>query len=156
MIQAVVRIHKVPYMNFCSELQCREWSALFFFCEHHKGKISDRDNLFIHHFKTFPNPFKFVLISGQIYLRDSPKKPAAPMQLSPSDVMEPIWEDYADGGRDDQCVSWRKMRIPLTNYGKNDEESGSTLISFFLQRRFGSTPNCSIVNVQCWHFLQRK
>lgn len=71
------------------------------------------------------------------------------MQLSPSDVMDPIWKDYADCGRDDQCVSWRKIWIPLTNYGKNDEESGSTLISFFLQRRFGLTPNCSIVNVQC-------
>ncbi len=42
----------------------------------------------------------------------------------------------------------RKMWIPLTKYGKNDEEFGFTLISSFLWRRFGSTPNSSIVNTQ--------
>lgn len=36
------------------------------------------------------------------------------MLLSPSDVMDPIWGDYGDGGRDDQRVSRRKMRIPQT------------------------------------------
>lgn len=48
------------------------------------------------------------------------------MLLSLSDVMDPIWEDYTDGGRDEQCVGRRKMWIPLTNYGKNDEEFGFT------------------------------
>lgn len=151
-------------MNFCSELMGRVWSALSFcyehwkpgtnFLIHHKGKQSDGDNLFVHHCKTFPNPFNFVMISGPIHLRVSPKKPAAPMSLSPGDVMDPIWEDYTDGGRNDQCISRRKMWIPPTNYGKNDEEFGFTLISFFLQRRFGSAPNCSTINSQC--FLQQK
>lgn len=70
------------------------------------------------------------------------------MLLSPGDVMDPIWEDYADGGRDEQCVSRGKMWILLTNYGKNDEELGFTIISSLLQRRFGQTPNCSMVNAQ--------
>lgn len=138
-------------MNFCSELMGPSMISSILgtnFLIHHKGKQSDRDNLFVHHCETFPNPFNFVMIFGPIHLRVSPKKPAAPMSLSPGDVMDPICEDYADGGRDDQSVSQRKMWIPPTNYGKNDEEFGFTLISFFLQRRFGSAPNCSIVNSQ--------
>lgn len=136
----------------------RAWPALSFSYKHwklgpnvlmhHKGKRSDRNNLFVHHCKTFPNPLNFVMISGPIYLRVFPKKPAALMLLSPGDVMDPIWGDYADGGRDEQCFSRRKMWIPLTNYGKNDEEFGFTLISSFLWRRLGSTPNSSIVNAQ--------
>lgn len=55
------------------------------------------------------------------------------MLLSPSDVMDPVWGDYLDGGRDDQRVSQRKMQIPQTTHGKNDETFGRTLISFFLQ-----------------------
>lgn len=78
-----------------------------------KEKRSDRRNLFVHHCKTFPNPLNFVMISGPNYLRVFPKKPAALVLLSPGDVMDPIWEDYADGGRDELCVSPRKMWIPL-------------------------------------------
>lgn len=88
------------------------------------------------------------MISGPIYLGVFPKTPMALMLLSPDDVMDSIWEDYADGGRDELWVSRRKMRIPLTNYGKNDKKFGFTWISSFLQRCFGSTPNCSIVNAQ--------
>lgn len=51
-------------------------------------------------------------------------------------------------GRAELCVNPGKMWIPLTNYGKNYEEFGFTLISSFLRGRFGLTPNCSIVNAQ--------
>lgn len=88
------------------------------------------------------------MISGPIYLGVFPKTPVALMLLSLDDVMDSIWEDYADGGRDELWVGQRKMWIPLTNYGKNDKEFGFILISPFLRRRFGSTPNCSIVNAQ--------
>lgn len=86
------------------------------------------------------------MISGPVFLRVFPKKPKALVLLSPDDVMDPIWEDYADGGRDELRVSWRKMWIPLTNYRKNDEKFGFTWISSFLQKRFGSAPIRSIVN----------
>ncbi len=76
------------------------------------------------------------------------------MLLSPDDVMVPIWEDYADGGRDEQRVNERKKWIPLTNYGKNDEELGFMKISSLL-RSFGRTPNCSMGKCSAlWlHFL---
>lgn len=62
--------------------------------------------------KTFPNPFNFVVITFSIYLRVFPKKPAASKLLSPADVMDPVWEDYADGGGDDQRRSHRKTQSP--------------------------------------------
>lgn len=62
--------------------------------------------------KTFPNPFNFVVITFSIYLRVFPKKPAASKLLSPADVMDPVWEDYADGGGDDHRWSHRKTRSP--------------------------------------------
>lgn len=34
---------------------------------------SDRDNLFVHHCKTFQNPLNSVMISGPLYLRASPR-----------------------------------------------------------------------------------
>lgn len=53
------------------------------------------------------------MISYPVYLRVSPeKKLMALMLLSPDDVMDPIWEDYADGGeRAELCVSPGKMWI---------------------------------------------
>lgn len=77
-----------------------------------------------------------------------PHKPVAPMLLSPSDVKDPIHEDYVEGLRGDQGVRRRKLWIPLTNHGKNDGDTGFPLIPFFLQRGFGSLPNCSVVNAQ--------
>lgn len=133
-----------PVLSFCYKHWKPEPNVLM----HHKGKRSDRDDLFVHHCKTFPNPLNFVMIPGTNHSRVFPKKPAALMLLSPGDVMDPIWEDYADGGRDERCVRQRKMRIPPTNYGNNDEEFGFAFISSFLRMRFGLEPNCSTVNAQ--------
>lgn len=78
------------------------------------------------------------------------------MLLSPSDVMDPIWGDYGDGGRDDQRVSRRKKWTPQTNQGRNDKKFGRNLISFLLQRSFVSLPHSSIVNFLCLYFLKKK
>lgn len=54
--------------------------------------------------KASPNPFNFVMITFSIYLRVFPKKPADSTLLSPADVMDPAWEDYADG--------WGRWQVP--------------------------------------------
>lgn len=77
-----------------------------------RGKPFNMDNLFVHWAKTFPNPFNFVVITFSIYLRVFPKKPAASKPLSPADVMDPDWEDYADGGGDDRRLSQRETWSP--------------------------------------------
>lgn len=69
------------------------------------------------------------------------------MLFSLADVMDSIWEDYTDGGRDVESTNWRKQWISLKKYGKNNEEFGFTIISSFLRRRFGFAPNQSIVVV---------
>lgn len=42
-------------------------------------------------------------------------------------------------------LAQRKIQIPQTIHGKNDKKFGSTLISFLLQRKFGSSPSSSMV-----------
>lgn len=42
-------------------------------------------------------------------------------------------------------LAQRKIQIPQTIHGKNDKKFGSTLISFLLQRKFGSSQSSSMV-----------
>lgn len=115
----VFSIHKGPQINFCLvNRPCilllkairfgTKMQEPMFWCIR---KENDHKNICVHHCKIFPNPLNFVMISGPNYLRLFQKKPTALMSLSPGDVMDPIWEDYADGGRDELRVSWRKKRI---------------------------------------------
>lgn len=124
---------------------------------HHKGKMSDRHNLFVHHCTTFPNPLQFVMISGLNGF-------SFPQETSGSYVVITQWCQGPnpwglwEGLRDDQRARRRKLWIPLTNHGRNDGDSGFPLIPFFLQRGFGSLPNCSVVNARrgCARFNKSK
>lgn len=99
---------------------------------HHKGKISDTCNLFVHHCKPFPNPLNCVMVPGANPLKTFPPEASSFYASVTQWCHGPIWGgDYADGRGDDQRVSRRKMRIPQTNHGKNDKKFGRTLISYF-------------------------
>lgn len=90
--------------------------------------------------KTFPNPFNFVVITFSIYLRVFPEKPAACMLLSPADVIDPVWEDYADGWGDDG-------RVPLRKPWREWRQTKPCInLSLIYKREFGPEPNCSTVN----------
>ena len=115
-----------------------------------KGKRSDGKNRFVHHCETFPNPLK-LCYDFQLHLFKSfpAKKLMALVLLSPGWCHGPNlrglrrwWESWTGSLAKGKCgFFWQTM-------GRMTREFGSTWISSFLRRRFGSTPNCSIVNAQ--------
>lgn len=121
---------------------------------HHKGKIPDTQSLCTS-LQNLSKSFKLCYDSWGQSLKTYPQDASSFYAVITHWCHGPkLGGDYLDGRRDDQRVSQRKMWIPQTNHRKDDEKFGRTIISFFSQWSFVSSPHSSIVNSPCLYYLE--
>lgn len=113
---------------------------------YHKGKRSDRNHLFVHHCKTFPNPFKRCYDFWPNLFRSFPQEAVASHVVITRMMSWTQSERITQMSGEMNCVLAQGKCGFHWNYGKNDEESGFTLISRFLT--IGRRPKRSVVNAR--------
>lgn len=136
---------RAPAPSFCY----KHWKQGPNVLMHHKGKRSDRKKSFRTSSQNLSKSLKLCYDFWPKLFKTFPKEAGGSHVVITRWCHRPNlrglrrwWERWT------VCYTQRKKWIPLTNYGKDDDEFGFALLSSFLRRRFGSPPNCFIVNAQ--------